>query len=594
MKPTRLFFYLCLVLTTNICLQAQNNHVDEKLKGIDSTVYKILEDWNVPGCGVGIVIRDELVFAKGYGYRDLENKLPITPNTLFQIASNTKLFTATAIGFLVEEGKLEWDIPVKKYVPQIEFYNNELNANVTIRDMLSHRTGISRHDNIWIGSDFTRQQLFERLKYLEPSIPLRQGFLYNNLMYAASGHIVELLSGNTWEQYVSEKIFTPLNMVNSSFSVEEAKTKGDFALPYYELRESSILQPQPFLGNLHGVGPAGSIISNINDLSKWLITQIHGGKYLDKHVIPQRIIKETLQPASLSATVPDKYFESINMMYGMGRNTSSYKGHYKTEHGGSTGGVYSHITILPADSIGVIVFCNAAHARPLPPMITNIIVDKLLDLEATPWNERALNEYLKMKAMNQEIRNKPDADRILNTIPSHPLADYTGQYENAAYGVMEIQEIGGNLQFTFNNRTLTLQHYHYDRFVSLNDEIHGKWSLLFGTDAQGSVQNIRVGLDEKEVVFSRKADTKHSNIQYLKNLEGTYESGGTTLNIVLSGGQLVITSSPPQHLEPFKDSIFMIREFSDRTVEFIMESAGVVKGLTLTSGGKAVMFTKNE
>ena len=131
---------------------------------------------------MGIVIKDKLVFAKGYGYRDLENKLPITPSTLFQIASNTKLFTATAIGFLVEEGKLEWDKPIKKYVPQIEFYNNELNTNVTIRDMLSHRTGISRHDNIWFGSRFTRQQLFDKLKYLEPSIPLRQGFLYNNLM----------------------------------------------------------------------------------------------------------------------------------------------------------------------------------------------------------------------------------------------------------------------------------------------------------------------------------------------------------------------------------------------------------------------------
>jgi CubicO group peptidase (beta-lactamase class C family) len=594
MKPARLFFYLYLVLTTTICVHAQSIHVDEKLTGIDSTIHKILKDWNVPGCGVGIVLKDKLVFAKGYGYRDVENKLPITPNTLFQIASNTKLFTATAIGFLVEEGKLEWDKPIKKYVPQIEFYNHELNTNVTIRDMLSHRTGISRHDNIWIGSGFTRQQLFERLKYLEPSIPFRQGFLYNNLMYAASGQIVELLSGKTWEQYVTDKIFTPLNMVNSTFSVEEAKNKAEFALPYYEKRESSVLQPQPFFTSSQGIGPAGSIVSNLNDLSKWLIAQIHGGKYLDKQVIPQRVIKETLQPASLSATVPDKYFENLNSMYGMGRNTSSYKGHYRTEHGGSTGGIYSHITFLPADSIGIMVFSNAAHARPLPAMITNIIVDKLLDLEPTPWNEREWKEYLKMKAMNQEIRKKPDADRVLNTKPSHPLAEYIGKYEDAAYGVMEIQETGGNLQFAFNNKTLSLQHYHYDRFVSVDDEIHGKWSLLFGTDAQGAVQNIRVSLDEKEVVFSRKADAKLSNTAFLKNLEGTYESSGTTLHFVLSAGELVITSSPPQHLEPFKNSVFRIREFSDKTIEFIVDKADVPTGLLLTSGGKAVVFTKKK
>ena len=137
-----------LVLNLSLNSSAQTINVEKKLKGFDKTIEKILTDWNVPGCGIGIVIKDKLVFAKGYGYRDLEKKLPVTPNTLFQIASNTKLFTATAIGFLVEEGKLDWDKPVKNYVPQIQFYNDELNANVTIRDMLSHRTGISRHDGI--------------------------------------------------------------------------------------------------------------------------------------------------------------------------------------------------------------------------------------------------------------------------------------------------------------------------------------------------------------------------------------------------------------------------------------------------------------
>src|SRR5678815_1561630 len=184
MKANRLLLYPFFVLMSGIFVNAQNIVADQKLKGIDATINKVLKDWNIPGCGVGVVVKDKLVFAKGYGYRNLEKKEPVTPNTLFQIASNTKLFTATAVGFLVEEGQLEWDKPIKESVPQIEFYNDELNANVTMRDMLSHRTGISRHDGIWYKSDFTRQELFDRLKYLEPSIPLRQGFLYNNLMYA--------------------------------------------------------------------------------------------------------------------------------------------------------------------------------------------------------------------------------------------------------------------------------------------------------------------------------------------------------------------------------------------------------------------------
>ena len=579
---------------TNMFLNAQNINVDQKLEGIDVTINKILKDWNVPGCGVGIVIKDKLVFAKGYGYRDLENKLLVTPNTLFQIASNSKLFTATAIGFLVEDGKLDWDKPIKKYVPQIEFYNDELNANVTIRDMLSHRTGISRHDNIWYKSDFTRQQLFDRLKYLEPSIPLRQGYLYNNLMYAASGRIVEQLSGKTWEQFVTDKIFSPLDMAHSMFVVEDMKKKPDFATPYYEKRDTSTLLPYPFYTKQQGIGPAGSIISSINDLSKWLIAQMHGGKYLNKQVIPLRVVKETLQPASLTASVPDKYFENLNSIYGMGRGTSSYKGHYRTQHGGAIGGIYSNISFMPADSVGVIVFTNGAHAGQLPVIIANTVYDKLLSLEVTLWSERALKDYLKNKATDREARKKPDVDRVPNTKPSHPIADYLGKYEDAAYGVMDIQELDGKLQFIYNNTTLPLEHYHYDRFASADNEIDGKWLLLFDTDAQGSIRNIKVSLDEKEVVFVRKADARLSDPAFLKKLEGAYELNGSTLNFVISNQELVITTSPPQHLEPYKGTTFRIREFSDQTIEFILDKADVATGFKLTLDGKTVVFMKKK
>src|SRR5262245_25011742 len=168
--------------------------VDEKAlqrnrKEIDTYVQKAVKDWNVPGLGVGIVIKDKLIFAKGYGYRDYGRKTPFTPTTTVPIASNTKLFTAVATGLLVEEGKLDWDKPVSQFVPSIRFFNDELEATVTVRDMLSHRTGITRHDTIWYKSDFTRKELFERLRFLEPTQPLRHTFLYNNMMYAGTGYI---------------------------------------------------------------------------------------------------------------------------------------------------------------------------------------------------------------------------------------------------------------------------------------------------------------------------------------------------------------------------------------------------------------------
>src|SRR5216117_4467488 len=193
---------LVLLVASTVALGAQDVDVAKKLDGFDEYMAKVLKDWNGPGIGVGIVVGDKLVFAKGYGYRDYEKKLPFTPGTVCPIASNTKLFTAIAAGMLVEEGKLTWDKPVRESVPTIRFYNEQLNNTVTLRDMLSHRTGITRHDLIWYKSDLTQKELFERLKYLEPSEPPRSVFLYNNMMYSGTGYSIELLSGKPWEAFV--------------------------------------------------------------------------------------------------------------------------------------------------------------------------------------------------------------------------------------------------------------------------------------------------------------------------------------------------------------------------------------------------------
>src|SRR5262245_7352019 len=178
----------------------------QRLQGFDAYMEKVVKDWNVPGIGVAVVVKDKVVFAKGYGYRDYGKKLPFTARTVVPIASNTKLFTATGVGLLVEDGKLEWDKPIRQFVPGARFYNDELNATVTIRDMLAHRTGITRHDSIWYKSDFTRKELFERLKYLEPAQPIRQTFLYNNMMYTGAGYVIELLSGRKWEDFTRERL----------------------------------------------------------------------------------------------------------------------------------------------------------------------------------------------------------------------------------------------------------------------------------------------------------------------------------------------------------------------------------------------------
>ena len=234
MKRKNVSALIILAFMAGICVTAagQTSDISKKLKGFDQYMEKALKDWNTPGACVGIVVKDKLVFAKGYGYRDYGKQMPVTPNTLYQIASNTKLFTTVAAGLLVEEGKLEWDLPVKNFVPSIKFYNADLDNSVALRDMLSHRTGISRHDMIWYKSDFSRKDLFERLKYLEPSQPVRTGYLYNNLMYVSAGYIVELLSGKTWEQFVRERILEPLDMKRTYFSVADMVADPDHGVPF--------------------------------------------------------------------------------------------------------------------------------------------------------------------------------------------------------------------------------------------------------------------------------------------------------------------------------------------------------------------------
>jgi hypothetical protein len=233
--------------------------------------------------------------------------------------------------------------------------------------------------------------------------------------------------------------------------------------------------------------------------------QMYGGKFNGKVVVPKTVIRATMQPAALAATVPDKYFEEINSMYGMARYTSSYKGHYRTQHGGSIGGIYSQVSFMPNDSIGVIVFMNGVHARPMLEGLVNTVYDRVMSLEATPWNERNLKNYRLNKATARAARKKPSADRVPNTKPSHALADYVGIYEDPAYGLLEISQEADKLRFKFNDKSLPLEHYHYDRFNSPNDEVFGLWTFTFGSDAQGNIQHERS-------VWQQGTDYKHTSI----------------------------------------------------------------------------------
>lgn len=568
---------ICLFLIANYGY-SQDNDIQRKLIGFDKEMEKHLQDWNMPGAGVGIVKNGKLVFVKGYGYRDYEKKLPITANTLFQIASNTKLFTSTAIGLLVNEGKLDWDKPVKTFVPSIQFFNNELNNTITIRDMLSHRTGVTRHDLIWIKSDFNRAELFEKLKYLEPAQPLRQGFLYNNLMYAASGHIINLIEGKTWEQYVQEKLLNPLKMRSTFFSITDMLKETDVFTPFNETRDTTILYKTSYMNETDGLGPAGSIVSNISDLSHWLAALMNKGKYDGIQVIPEAIVKATMEPsiALPNSSLNAGFTEILNPVYGMGRQTQSYRGHQLVLHGGDLRGIHSQISYMPQDSIGVIVFVIGDHSLGYNSIVYNIY-EHLLGLSITPWSERGLKDRNVGKKLGREGRAKAMIGQVQNTKPSHTLSDYSGDFENAAYGIINIALKDTQMIFNLHNIHLLMHHFHYDRFDTKNDQEDGLYSLNYQTNPQGDIDRFVVSLDEGEVVFTKKVDANLTNAETLSKYVGTYKIGTSTIRIVIKNkNQLFVEGTPGAELLPYKPNLFKMKNFSDQSVEFLIENGKVV------------------
>jgi CubicO group peptidase (beta-lactamase class C family) len=575
---------------------AEGIDVTERLKGFDDYMAKTLKDWNAPGVGVGIVVNDKLVFAQGYGFRDYEKKLPFTAGTMSPIASNTKLFTAVAAGMLVEEGKLTWDKPVRDSVPVIRFYNDQLNNAVTLRDMLSHRTGITRHDTIWYKSDYTRKELFEKLVYLEPQEPMRETFLYNNLMFAAVGYLIELQSGKTWEQFVKEKILDPLEMSSTGYSISDMLKRPEFGVGFTERRDSFELYRIPYYEDISGVAPCGAIVSNIENMSHWLIALMNQGKYNGRQVLPADVLKATLEPAiALPNTGLETrgWSEILNAAYGMGRETASYRGHLITFHGGDLPGFHTQISFMPQDHIGVIVFEIGNHSQPLYNIVTYNVYERLLGMEQTPWSERQLAIRLKNKKAGTEARAKANEGRVPDTKASHALAEYAGVYENPAYGLMNIGLKDNQLQFDFHKMRLPMTRFHYDRFDTPDDEQDGKWSVNFRTNPQGDVDQAVMSLDEAEAVFVRKPDAIDPKL--LTQLAGAYETpGGAKIYIALAakgGLSLVFPGAPVIPLSHVKGLSFRTPQFSDAILEFVVKD-GLVTGLKQRDPSGEFVFPK--
>lgn len=481
-------------------------------KDFAAFVTKTLAEWNVPGVGVAVVKGGKVVLAEGYGFRDYANKLPVTPRTLFAIGSSSKAFTATTVGIMVDEGKLAWDTPVREYLPTFMLQDEAVTAQATPRDLLCHRTGLGRHDLGWIGSEFSRQEHFDRMRYLEVNAGFRSIFQYNNYMFMTAGYLAGKVAGSTWEDVVRARIFEPLGMAHSNFSMADSRKTPDVALPYGEKDDKIVELP---FRNVDAMGPAGSINSDVLDMAQWVLLNLNKGKAGDKQVISEASLAELHSPQMVvrdgSLGQSGRFSEMFYSSYGMGWIITQYRGRTWIHHGGNIDGFTALVTFFPRDDFGVVVLSNK-NATSVPELIALNVADRLLGLDVIPWSQRRLELREKARAQAEKRKSEGDKDRKMGTSPSHPLADYAGEYEHPAYGLMTVQKEGEGLRMMRNGMTFTVAHYHYDVFDIATEAIGTTlaFKATFGLDAKGDVATVSIPLglsgDVKDIVFTRKPE----------------------------------------------------------------------------------------
>jgi hypothetical protein len=385
-------------------------------------------------------------------------------------------------------------------------------------------------------------------------------------------------------------------MKATGYTIAEMVKQPEHGVGFTERRDSFDLYRVPYYEDIEGVAPCGAIVSNIDDLSHWLIALMNDGMYHGRQVLPADVLKQTLQPAiGLPNTAAEQrgYWEVLNAAYGMGRQTAAYRGHLVTFHGGDLPGFHSQVSFLPKEHMGVVVFVVGNHTAPLYNYITYNVYERLLGMDQTPWIQRGLDIRLKNKAANTQARKKAGEDRVPNTKPSHALPDYAGEYENPAYGVLKIGLQGAALQFDFHKMKMPMAHVHYDRFDTPDDEEDGKWSVNFRTNPQGDIDQAVMSLDEAEATFTRRPENLDAGL--LSRLAGSYETPtGTKIQIryqANNGLSLVAPGGPPLPLTQVKGLRFRTPQFSDVIFEFVVEN-GQVKALKQTDPGSEYAFPR--
>jgi CubicO group peptidase (beta-lactamase class C family) len=507
-----LLFFVVLSCPAGAVAQPQSaatagrTDVEPRLNGLDAFIGEVMAEWKVPGLAIAIVEDGEVIVSKGYGYRDVDEELPVTPRTLFAIGSIAKSFTVTALGMLADEGRFEWDEPVRTYLPDFELYDDVASERMTPRDLVTHRSGLPRHDLVWYGSDFTRRELYERLRYLEPSRDFRAAYQYQNLMFMTAGYLAGRLAGMPWEDLVSRRIFEPLGMARSNFSVTESPRSDDFAYPYTLIGDDV---RQIDFRNIDEIGPAGSINSSVEEMIRYVQFHIDAGKYGDEQLLSETNARQ-MQTPQMAIQSSIQYDELGHSAYGMAFSIGTYRGHKVVQHGGGIDGFSALLSLMPRERVGLIILTNMSGNNPVPSIVARRAYDQLLGLEPVDWPARVREQ----QAQAREAAERSDEEelnyRVAGTSPSHELSEYVGEYEHPGYGVIRVEFDGAKLKATFNNMSAPLEHFHYDVFEVPEDPLveFDEMKVMFRYNKRGAIDRLLVPFEPNvgDIVFTRVAD----------------------------------------------------------------------------------------
>jgi CubicO group peptidase (beta-lactamase class C family) len=497
-------FSLCLLIASIaglLALQMRGPAAAINSDAIDAILQKARQFWEVPGTAVAIVRDDQIIYLKGLGVKELGKRDLITPDTLFPLASCTKAFTTTAMAMLVDEGKMDWDDPVRKHLPYFHLDDPLADRDVTMRDLVCHRTGLAPNDLLWYRSPWKPEEVVRRIAHVKLKKSFRSAFQYQTTMFTAAGLAVAHDAGFSWDRFVQERIFDPLGMKSSDFTTKAALESPDHASAHHRNGRGSI-EAVPWYPMLVPE-PAGSINSNARDLAQWLRFQLGDGTFDGKRLVSAKNLGETHTPQMvirMESFAKAMNPETVHMNYGMAWVIQDYHGHAMWSHAGVVDGFRAHITLLPTDQIGIVILSNLNRTS-MNLAASNSLVDLLLNLPTRDWNAFFRAEDDDEQAEVEAKWREREKGRRPGLHPSHGIIAYAGDYEDAAYGTATISIQHDRLVWKWYSFTAPLDPFSGDTFT-IDNEFLGHPRLTFGTDANGDIATITV-YDVMDTVFKR-------------------------------------------------------------------------------------------